>query len=342
METTMQRKVHLDLLRILATIAVVLIHVSTLHYYDFDPRSFGWLSINFYDALARWGVPVFVMISGALFLDSSRVFNVRRLFGKNVVRLLTAFVFWSLIYAAFSAGNWSEFWQRLFSGSFHMWFVLMMAGLYMLIPIFRKITPCIKTAEYYLLIAFFAVFLIPELLQIPALSALQSPMNNLLSTLSVGYGAYFIGGWYLSQKDFNKRQRVLIYILGVAGLLGTILGTSVISYRTGKAMPDPFFNYFSVEVMLEAMALFVFAKHAFGKRAFGARAVRWIAALSQYSFGAYLAHILVLNMVQRLGLRVTSFSAIVSVPLLTAVVYAGSMTISAILHRIPWLQKYAV
>ena len=47
MEKSIQRKLNLDLLRILATIAVAGIHVSTLHYYDFDPRSLDGFPLTF-------------------------------------------------------------------------------------------------------------------------------------------------------------------------------------------------------------------------------------------------------------------------------------------------------
>ena len=342
MEKSIQRKLNLDLLRILATIAVAGIHVSTLHYYDFDPRSFGWLSINFYDAIARWSVPVFVMISGALFLDEERSIDLGRLFQKNILRLLAAFVFWALIYAVCHADGQRDFWQRLFTGHFHMWFVLMIIGLYMLIPVLRKITADMRIAEYFLLVTGLAIFLIPALLRLPFLSFLESPMNRFTSTLSVGYPVYFVAGWYLSKKDFSKTQRILIYVLGAAGMLGTIAATSVLSYTSGKATPDPFYSYFSLEVMLEAVALFVFFRQLLTRRNLGAKTIKWIALLSKYSFGAYMAHILVLDLIQKLGLRVTSFPAIASVPVMVALVCGGSFAISAVIHQIPFLKRYVV
>ena len=57
-----------DLLRILAAFSVVILHISAQFWYDFDVTDFRWLTANSYDALFRFGVPVFG--GGALSLVS--------------------------------------------------------------------------------------------------------------------------------------------------------------------------------------------------------------------------------------------------------------------------------
>ena len=67
-----QRIAYFDVLRILATFAVIVLHLSAQHWADTDVYSRAWQAFNLYDSAVRWAVPVFVMISGALFLSGSQ------------------------------------------------------------------------------------------------------------------------------------------------------------------------------------------------------------------------------------------------------------------------------
>jgi len=58
----------LDDARIVAIFGVVLIHTSAKVLLESDVGDSQWWAANVYDALARWSVPVFVMVSGALLL----------------------------------------------------------------------------------------------------------------------------------------------------------------------------------------------------------------------------------------------------------------------------------
>ena len=63
-----QRQYHLDYLRVFASISIILLHVVAQDWYSFEVTSTAWNFYNMCNGATRWGVPVFVMISGALFL----------------------------------------------------------------------------------------------------------------------------------------------------------------------------------------------------------------------------------------------------------------------------------
>ena len=92
-----QRIIAFDVMRIISIFAVILLHYSSQRFYISFPSP-EWEIRNVYDAMVRWGVPVFVMISGALFLDSNKKLSIKRLYTKNILRITCAFLFWSLIY----------------------------------------------------------------------------------------------------------------------------------------------------------------------------------------------------------------------------------------------------
>ena len=63
-----QRQYHLDYLRVFASVAIILLHV-TAEKLLYDDLAGTELNIyNICNGASRWGVPVFVMMSGALFL----------------------------------------------------------------------------------------------------------------------------------------------------------------------------------------------------------------------------------------------------------------------------------
>ena len=75
----------------------MVLHVAAREWHDTDIRTAEWAAMNFYDSIVRWAVPVFTMISGALFL--SKDIPVRKIYSKYIFRIFTAFLFWSLLYA---------------------------------------------------------------------------------------------------------------------------------------------------------------------------------------------------------------------------------------------------
>ena len=85
------------------------------------------------DSAVRWAVPVFVMISGALFLPSERKVPLGRLYGKTILRVGTCFVFWSAFYAVvhcviMGKGKWT-FINQLLRGHYHMWYIFAIIAL---------------------------------------------------------------------------------------------------------------------------------------------------------------------------------------------------------------------
>lgn len=69
---------YLNYLKVLATLGVIIIHLIGEFWVNTNTRSFGWNVANFFESLTRGSVPIFVMISGALFL--SRDLSIEKLY----------------------------------------------------------------------------------------------------------------------------------------------------------------------------------------------------------------------------------------------------------------------
>ena len=177
-----ERSVYFDWMRIIAAIAVIAIHCCGKG--SLGVTSFEWRTINFYNCLVQWAVPVFVMISGSLFLSRHR--SVRQIWIRNISRLVTAFLFWSALYAAVgydSDRGPKGFVLDLITGHYHMWFIYMIAGLYMVVPFLEKIAADRTLTSYFLLLGFIFTFIIPSVIQLISVFA-PGPAGHLNTVIN--------------------------------------------------------------------------------------------------------------------------------------------------------------
>ncbi len=79
---------YFDALRMISAMAVVLIHVSCKGWVKIPIGAPGWWGSNFWDGATRWAVPIFVMISGALMLDPAKKFSIKKIYSKNILRMI--------------------------------------------------------------------------------------------------------------------------------------------------------------------------------------------------------------------------------------------------------------
>lgn len=342
----MQRLWNLDILRIVSIAAVVIIHTASQYLGKLDVTSPYWEIFNFYDGIVRWAVPVFVMISGALFLNPAKEQSLKKLFSKNILRIATIILFWGLVYAALShppsdlsPKSLLAFFKTWVLGHYHMWFLYMIAGLYIMVPILRCITASERTTAYFLVVAFIFNSLIPFFTSFGHLSLLADLTDSMLVQMPIGYSFYFVLGYWLVQRTFNKREEAIVYLLGLLGLVVTIGLTAWASHDAGKAVLTYYAN-FSLPVCLTSVALFVLSKR--WQAGSTDRSRRCISLLSTSTLGVYLVHVIVLDGLQRMGLDAMTFDPLFAVPATAGAAIIISFAVAALMTKIPVFGKHCV
>lgn len=342
-----ERVVYFDYLRVLSTFAVIVIHLCSQEWYYVDVNGISWQVLNFYMGCVRWAVPIFAMISGALFLG--RNVPLKTIFSKYIFRLFTAYIFWNLLYAFFNGTPASDLLYTVIVGYTHMWFIPMIIGQYLCIPAYKQITASKEVTRYFLILSFAVTFLFPEILSlvrdfgsefvVRLGSGLKYLQGNMNLNLVFGCSFYFIGGYYLHKTRLSRNVRIVIYLGGILGAAATILLDAVLSVQ--QQMPvDTYYGYLTLNVLLESLAVFTWVKHHCPRLP---RLNAFIGRLSKYSFGAYLVHFLVIDQLDHLfGINALSFFPGLSIPALGALVFALSCAISWGLNQIPLLRKYIV
>ncbi len=353
--TNLNRTLYFDILRITATFAVILLHVSCT-YWDTNTFNFDWNVRNIYDSAVRWCVPIFVMISGALFLNPEKQISIKKLYTKNIVRIISAFFLWSTIYTLydfFITGNhdFKKLIVYFFNGPYHFWFLFMIVGIYISIPILRQVAKDKTTTKYFLIIAFIFTFALPLLLiiiskalpfittkSIAIISLLYKINESIDLKIIAGYSGYFILGYYLNTNNLSKHKKP-IYLLSIISFILIATFTALLYFSNG-GISALFYDYLSPFVLFEAIAVFVFIKNFTSKIKFSPKSINIITKISNISFGIYCVHILIIGLLSLFGISSTRFNTIISIPILSILVFVISLFIANCLHKIPFCRKY--
>ncbi len=285
-------------LRILATISVVFIHTSGGALFKFGKiANDTWWMANAINGFGRFTVPVFVMISGALLLGKEM-----ELFGflqKRFMRVWVPFTVWVVIYIAYHnifehkpigiSRAFSEYFTGGNSQYGHLWFIYMILGLYLFTPIINQfVQKASETEILYLLIICFTGTTIFQLFSTFFKINIRLDIGNF-----GGYLGYFVAGYYLKNKHF-KFNKYWFLILFIFGYLITILGSYWISNTEGK-FAKYFYEYFSPNSVLMSFSIFLFFREVLNQDFLP----KILGPLDKASFGIYLAHLLIINILSR-------------------------------------------
>ena len=342
---TKPRDTALDLLRIAAIAAVVMLHVANQHCREAFPGT-DWVVRVTADALVRWCVPVFLMISGALFLNPARQVTLRHLYGRNLVRVAVAFFVWSYVYsfARINAAPWHEALRLLLAGPGHLWFLKVIAGLYIVVPVLRVIAASREAARYFIIVAVAVMTLLLGLTlcrqhcNTTAVDAVRGFINAMHLRVATGYAAYFMLGHCLHSCTEAGRRR-LIYACGAAAWIAMIAGTIAYSHRTGHPV-NWFVNYLTPTVL--ALSAAVFAWGTSRRVELRGRWRRVVVEASKLSFGVYLVHQLVLRTALHHGISSALMPPAIGIPIFTLAAVLVSYAVSWLIGRIPFISRYII
>lgn len=319
----------ISILRVLATLSVIIIHVSAPLVVDFGKiSSFNWNVANFYDSISRYAVPLFFMISGSLLLG--REFEIKDFLKNRLGKIIPPFLFWSLFYSltnryVFKSDtfNITKVIKDVFYGSeYHLWFVFTLIGVYLISPIFQK---WIKFSEKKDIQYFLILWLITLFITIPGI-VIYFPKINL--TYFSGFLGYFILGFYL--KKYVRIQNWISYVLIFVGILITIFGTYYFSN-----LNNTFYDYFYEYLCLNALMVSVGVFQLFIKIENVNETIKPILTkLNECSFGIYLIHPFVLKVLGLIGATVYFVNPIISILILSLVCFLLSFIVIFIIKKI--------
>ena len=276
-----KREYSFDVLRVIAMIMVIIIHVSNVYCRNFELLGNDQYIVSLiFNTVSRVSVPIFFMISGALLLDRS--FNKTKYFSR-FIRFVLVIVVWDIIYLVweyFYLGISYDKLYMLFIEPYraHLWFLYTIIILYIIQPLLKMI---LDKSNIVVKLLLFIIWLV--------LSSMSLYDLNIAKLFTLfGYIGYFVIGKYLYEfiknNDLSKYNGLIIVLL--------ILSYIESVYLNYKASVDLnmfynlFFAYRSPFIILASFLLFILCYNIFHNK----KPNKTIMLISDVSFGVYLIH----------------------------------------------------
>ncbi len=332
---------------------VIFLHVANAFYYQSYQGPFNapsWWTFTVFKSLALPSVPLFVMLTGALLLQPSKVNEPIKVFlKKRVNRIGLAFIFWSAVYLAWgfyvtqTPINLTSVLQGIGIGLltgpyYHFWYLYLIAGLYLITPILRAVIAfkSAKLLNYIIVLWFVGIGLIPLL---PLITGFE--LQGEVFILG-GYTGYFLLGFYLQKW---RLRRPYMYGFLALGFALTLASTWVMTFPLEPLQQFyKFFDYLAVNVVIMSFALYGFlsrfpadwpgSKYPYTKKI--------IHTISCNSLPIYLFHVMILEALRMGFLGFTmdlTIIPIVEIPLAAAGILFVTLGLVLLMKKVPVLKK---
>lgn len=375
MENT-QRTVWLDWMRVLACLMVMLVHCTEPYYLGGEGSRIltaadAWWAA-FFDSLARDCVPLFVVASSWLLFPLKQ--STGDFFRRRFVRVAVPFIIWSVVYALVWGKPVENLRDLIFNFNYaagHLWFVYMLLGLYLIMPllspwaekagrrelgiyigiwVFTSCIPIIRSwFGSYEATVVYGPSGIPNAAPCPLWGEASWNAFGTFYYIS-GFVGYLLLGHYFKKfvgdMDWKKTLTIALpcWIAGFAITAGGFLrrvyqccdGLFPIEGPVSFAVVwETTWTFTSLGVLLMTVgSILIFRKFNFDGKAYR----RVILPLSKASYGMYLCHMLVLSKFS--SLFYGEFPTPVSILFAVFCTFVCVSAIAIILQRIPKIGKY--
>ncbi len=289
-----RRSVGFDCLRATACLGIILLHTvfSTSLMYAGEMTFGRTLAAEIVTNNLMWAVPCFIMVTGALLLPPEKQIGYGTLYKKYIARMLGAIALFGTLFVALEMlfnpeqRTWAHLWgglYEIFTGDSwsHMWYLYCLTGLYLLLPVYKKVTALADERDMLYLMGVYTLFLSV----IPGLQMANIRCGFYIHVASV-YPLYLFMGYWLSRWGGRLRRRVY----GGVFLTATALIAALTYVRVRWDIPalEDCFQYASLPVIVQTLGL---AGWFFRCREEGfPRLKRVLANIDRHSFGIYLIH----------------------------------------------------
>lgn len=358
-ETTQQRIVFLDYLRIFACFLVMLVHASENFYGAAGstdmagPQSFlanetDRLWVSLYDGFSRMSVPLFIIVSAYLLMPMPAAQTSWQFYRRRFTRILPPFIVFMLLYSTLpmlwgqidGATAVRDLWRLPLNFptlAGHLWFMYPLISIYLFIPV---ISPWLERAtareERFFIILFLISTCMPYLHRWCGELWGECFWNeyHMLWYFS-GYLGYSVIAHYIHKHlKWNRRRRFVTgLILMMAGAAATIL-SFYIQAVPGVLHETPVIEIGWAMCTINCVALTVgtFLLFTCIERK---RAPKAVTTMSKLSYGVYLMHILWLGFWVWIFKGSLALPTVAAIPAIAAATFVSCFVTAKIVSLIP-------
>lgn len=340
------RLIGLDLLKIISAFMIVIIHASSGVFNNHEIGSIVWKEGLILNAVTRFAVPTFLMISGALLIG--RKISLDKAMKRAAIAGVALFT-WSFLYVIAKWIYWGDgnvlydtlmiLFNKRASG--HLWYGYLLVWIYLFAPVLNILyeSLSVKMRVYFIVLGLVIPSTFNGIINYFSLDS-QLLQSSFFIYMNLGY----ISVLFIGRMIYENRYIIPVYIgclSSIIGFLLTVFLTEGVSKRLGVST-HTFFSELEVSnvmyafgIMLLGCKLGLKGNDSFIKKA--------IIKLSELSLGVYFAHALIMwGLGNTISIKGRIFDIENSVPeclLFVCIIFVSTIIAIAPLGNIPFLKK---
>ena len=327
----------IDVLRFIGVLSIITIHIVGNTINTFYLRG-SWGNIYvIISSLCEFAIPLFVMISGMMWLRNT--LNKEKL-KLHVIKVLFGIVVVGYVYTAMEIiyrGNapldkiliepiirilTMDTWA-------HMWYLYMLLPLYLLTPLLKKLVDKLNKDNYIILLML--SFILFVVLHERVLSIVSLPFFDLIYKF-LGYLFYYLFGYYIYREKTHKYYRYLTYT-GAAVSVFYLINLAISSGDIKSV------SYISLPAFLIASTFIFLLKD---KKFEQTNTIDFITSVGKCSYGIYLIHQLFINIIYKVLVLDAIAKFPLFLPVYVAIVFLLAYATTYILRKNQFISKYCL
>lgn len=335
--------VFLECLRVFCAIAVVLDHIAiaAIHIYSHNASNWDKFAYNGIQHWSHFAVPVFLIISGYLLLDSRKEIGYDKAIGKYAKRIIvvllligSCFAYMELFFTnkTFSCADIGKAIYLTIAGQTwdHMWYLYVLIGIYLVLPVLKPMFKLqVRTIDVFLTIMLVFCSILPTVQRYCDFSfGFSLPITTI-------YLFYFLLGGRLRIR--NVVGWISKPIIVVCCFMLVLIGFAYLEYVNGYVDLEFLSGYASPVIVVLSVSVFVLFH---SKNEMLTKVYNWGKHLSNNSFGIYVFHMFWVNVLYKvLKFNPLEYNIIILIPIMLLIL--GLSDVTTILYRkIPVVGKY--
>ena len=340
----MKREENLDILKILACIMVITIHVSAYYVTNYEKVGGNYFIIgNIWDSFARPAVPIFILLAGKYALSNEKNIGIKYYYKKSFKNIYIPTLIYSILYfylkillgyiLNFEVEDKFSPIKQLIVGKpfYHMWYLYMAIGLYLLVPFLIRLRIKIGEKVFRNIGIFFIILGLIILLFQNYLEKINFyDREDILKYLKyfwmfnqfkfINYLGYFMLGYSLKDKKINFKLGIIGAFISLLIMFFLVEFTKNLFYYSN--------NFFFV--LIASILLYLsFLNLKINKN------ISLITKITKKTFSIYLLHAGILSIIQLFLKYILRYeiNPLYGIPVLIIVVFVISYAVTSIIEK---------
>ena len=284
--------------KVIACFSVVILHTNGVFWlFNYNIYKQYWISANLIESIFHFAVPFFILCIGATLLDFNEKYGLRIYFKRRIKKVVIPLICWNIIlyyyyiyaikYKKKEKITFVYLWNLFFDSKLNYLFKSIHSFLimYMINPLLAYVEKSKKIKIYSYC---FITLLISQIL-IPYLISLIEPQLFWTYKIDVNMIIYIFAGYIIQNYKFSNLLKIIIYIIGIFGLIIHIYGTQILTIKN-KKISYVHLGYLNFPCVIYSCSLFLFIKEN-SHLLYKLINKKYINKMSALTFGVFFLHI---------------------------------------------------